>query len=393
MFRIYKYLLRPNKTQDSDLDYLLWQARRVYNTALEQRIMAYDDRKASIKSSEQWAYFRDLRNSEDETDKLGRLNARVLSNTLRRLDKAFQAFYRRMKIRKPDSEKPGYPHFKPRKLFNSIEFSYGNGCSLHQESSSFYVQNVGQIKVVLHRVIPKNGVVKMVVVQRKNDRWYANFMVEFEDSERKHSFPRRSVGIDVGIKSVVALSNKIVIDHPNWLKKSLAELRVLQRKAARQQKGSKRQTATYKKIAKLHEHVSNQRKDFYHKLSRDISKKYCIIGIEDLNLSFMNRNKNISRQSYDAGVGVFRQMLTYKAEEAGGKVIAVNPAYTSQKCSRCGHKEKKSLAVRVHKCSNCGLKLSRDVNAAKNIQKLAKAVWKGQPGVKVAIRHALPEKL
>lgn len=378
MNRIFKYLLRPTPEQVVALDFLLWQARRVYNMALEQRIAIYAEQKNTVVSNDQWPYFRDLRHAEPEG--LGKLNAYTMNLTLRRLDKTFQAFFRRVRAGKSAGEKFGFPRFKSHSRFKCMEYKYKNGCSLRkldEVQMALYVQNVGEIKIVYHRAIPAEANIKQVAIKRHNGRWYANLMLEFPDVVKKHPHPRRSIGIDVGLKSVVALSNKQVIEHPHWLKKSLAKMRVLQRKAARQQKGSKRQSATYKQIAKLHEHIANQRGDFYHKLSKELSAEYALIGIEDLNLAFMNRNKKTSRTSYDAGIGIFRQMLIYKAEEAGGRVIAVNPAYTTQKCSRCAYKAKKSLVVRVHKCPKCGLKLDRDVNAAKNILKFAKLKLSG----------------
>lgn len=383
MNRTYKYLLRPTNEQAVALDFLLWQARRVYNMALEQRIKIYAEQKNTINSTDQWAYFRDLRHSEP--DNLSKLNATAMNNVLRKLDISFQNFFRRVKKRKSsdNAERVGFPRFKSRNRFKSFQYIYGNGCKLRIDENQkrlFYIQNVGEIRMVFHRPIPTDAKIKQVTIKVKNGRWYANLMLELPDVIKKHSYPRRKIGIDVGIKSIVALSNKEVIPHPHWLKNSLAKLRILQRKAARQQKGSNRQSATYKQVAKLHEHIANQRNDFYHKLSKKLSSNFSLIGIEDLNLAFMNRNKRTSRISYDAGLGDFRQMLYYKAEEAGGRVIAVKPAYTTQTCSSCGYRAKKRLSVRVHKCPVCGVKLDRDVNAAKNILKLAKATPSGRDG-------------
>jgi putative transposase len=121
----------------------------------------------------------------------------------------------------------------------------------------------------------------------------------------------------------------------------------------------------------LHEKVSNQRVDYLHKVSRDLLNKYDLIAIEDLSLGFMNKNHNLALSSHDAGLGIFRQMLEYKAEEAGVQVSAVNSYNTSQVCSNCGNIVPKTLAVRVHTCPSCGLVINRDVNAARNILDLA----------------------
>ena len=134
-----------------------------------------------------------------------------------------------------------------------------------------------------------------------------------------------------------------------------------------------------KQVARLHERIANQRQDYWHKLTRELATSYSHIAVENLNLRFMNKNKYLSRSSHDAGLGIFMQLLTYKVEETGGQLVAVNPAYTSQMCSECGEIVEKDLSVRTHECPYCGLVLDRDVNAARNI--LQKAFY--TPGLGV----------
>jgi putative transposase len=196
-------------------------------------------------------------------------------------------------------------------------------------------------------------------------------MLELPQPEPKYTANRRQVGIDIGLKTLAALSTGELIDNPRWLRESLAKLRRLQRHAARQAKGSQRQRKTFREIAHLHEQIANQRADFLHKVSSQIIAAYDLVAIENLSLAFMNRNRHFSRSSHDAGFGEFRHMLEYKAESAGIPVIAVNPSNTTQMCSECGRMVPKDLSVRVHKCPGCGLILNRDVNAARNILNLA----------------------
>jgi len=370
MNRTYKYRLNPTKEQDATLDFLLWQGRKVWNEALAQRIAIYEEKRATLNQMNQWPYFRDLRHDNPET--LGKLSADSMNKILRRLDKAFQAFFRRVKQK---GGKPGFPRFKNRQMFTSLEFTYGNGVALCYDGSTprLYVMNVGEINMTYHRPIPECATPKMIIIYRHACKWYAVIQLELPDPTAKHPHPRRSVGIDIGLKSLVATSKGQIVEHHHLLQKNLARLRVLQRKAARQVKGSKRQKETYQQIAKLHEHIANQRGDFFHKLSHDLADEYALIGIENLPLAFMNRSKYLAASSYDAGIGAFRDMLIYKAEECGGRVIAVNPAYTTQTCSKCGHRERKKLSQRFHHCPKCGKKLDRDVNAARNILRLAKA--------------------
>jgi IS605 OrfB family transposase len=151
----------------------------------------------------------------------------------------------------------------------------------------------------------------------------------------------------------------------------LAKLRRLQRHAARQLKCSHGQRETYAQIAKLHERIANQRRDYWHKVARNLVRQHDLIALEEMPLAFMTRNQHLSLSAYDAGLNTWRQYLHYKAEEAGVKVVAVNPRNTSQACSGCGVIVAKDLSVRVHVCPECGLTLDRDVNAARNILNLA----------------------
>jgi len=377
MLRTYKYLLRPNKEQTKRLDILLWQSRLVYNTALEQRITTYQETGKGVGYGTQWMHFRDMRHGDPEM--LGQVNASSLQHTLRRLDKAFAAFIRRLKA----GEKPGFPRFKSRDRFHSIEYTYSDGCKLRQDEhgrQSFYVQNVGEIRMCYHRAVPVNANIKHAVIKRVNARWYACLMLELPDPEKRLAQSGNQVGVDVGLKSLAALSTGELIENPGWLRENLSKLRRLERHASRQVKHSHRQRITYAQIGRLHERVSNQRADYLHHVSNRLVAENELIAIENLSLRFMNRNKHLSLSSHDAGFGRFRQMLEYKAESAGIQVIAVNPSNTTQACSGCGAMVPKGLSVRVHVCPVCGLVLDRDVNAARNILTLALQTPLGRSG-------------
>ncbi len=368
MLRTYKYLLRPSPEQVKQLDYLLWQSRLVYNAALEQRITVYRETGKGVGYGAQWAHFRDMRRSNSET--LGQVNASSLQHLLRRLDKAFTAFFRRLKA----GEVPGFPRFKSRNRFNSLEYTYGDGCKLRQNEHgrrSFYVQNLGELRMCYHRAIPTDAKIKHGVVKRVGERWYVGLMIELPDPGQRLAQTGNQVGVDVGLKCLAALSNGEWIENPRWLRESLAKLRRLQRHAARQTQGGNRQRKTYRQIVRLHEQVANQRADYLHQVSTRLVAENDLIAIENLSLGFMNRNEYLSLSSHDAGFGLFRQMLEYKAESAGIQVIAVNPSNTTQACSGCGRIVPKGLPLRVHACPDCGLVLDRDVNAARNILTLA----------------------
>ncbi len=164
------------------------------------------------------------------------------------------------------------------------------------------------------------------------------------------------------------------MDNPHWLRASLAKLRVAQRRMARRKKFSSGWRKAARQVAKLQERVANQRSDFWHKTTGELAKTYSMIALEDLNLSFMTRNGNLSLSAHGAALGMFRQMLSYKVENTGSQLIAVNPRNTSQVCSGCGVIVAKSLNVRVHHCPDCGVVLDRDINAALNILALGLSV-------------------
>ena len=349
------------------MDYLLELSRRVYNAALEQRIDVYKETGAGITYAAEWIHFRDLRRGDP--DGLGLLNSSCMQQTLRRLDKAYRAFFRRVKT----GEKAGFPRFKGANRWKSIEFTHSDGCKLRFDGGDralLYIQNVGEIKIKFHRDIPENAKIKHVVVKRSLDKWYVFFQLELSEPEiAEHQGPQ--VGIDMGLLSLLALSDGTLIENPRWMRSSLAELRVVQRRMSRRKRGSHRRWKAKCQVAKLREHTANQRHDFWHKTTCNLTDSYSLIALEDLNLKFMTANHHLALSAHDAGLGEFQQLLAYKAEEAGTQIVTVNPAYTSQMCSGCGVIVKKDLSVRVHHCPDCGLTLDRDVNAACNILSLA----------------------
>lgn len=380
MIRTYKYRLYPTNAQTRLLDFLLWQGRNLYNAALEQRITVYKETGKGIRYPQQWAHFRDLRNANPDT--LGHLNATSVQQLLRRLDKAFTAFFRRLKA----GETPGYPRFKGRDRFNSLEYRYADGCKLRFDDCGralFYVQNAGEMKVKYHRLLPDDATIKHVILKRSNRKWYVCLQLEAPDLPvQKYNGP--AVGIDMGLHHLLALSDETTVENPRWLRASLAQLRVAQRRLARRKKGSHRRRKAAVQVARLHEHVSNQRRDFWHKTTRRLVDTYSLIALENLTLKFMTANHHLALSAHDAGLGEFQQLLAYKAESAGVQVATVNPAYTSQACSNCGVIVEKNLSVRVHHCPDCGLTLDRDVNAAVNILRLAvKPARTGRSGLNV----------
>ena len=342
------------------LDDLFFQMQTVYNDALNERRWLWRRSRQAISYYDQCSRMKDARHNLP--GEMGMLNATSIQQMLRRVDKAYKAFYKGV---------CGFPRFKGVKRFKSIEYRYGDGCKLNGDM--LYIQHVGQIKVRLHRNIPDGAKIKYIIIKRSLGKWHVFLILELPSIDRQ-PVNRPDVGIDVGLKSLLALSDGTLIDNPRWLRNSLKELRVAQRHISRRKKGGSNWRKSVYEAAKLHEKIANKRHDFWHKTTCKIVDAYGNIAIENLRLAFMIKNNHLSLSAHDAGLSMFRQMIEYKAEDAGTQVIAVNPAHTSQVCSGCGQIVRKSLNVRIHNCS-CGLSLDRDVNAARNILALGRSAW------------------
>jgi len=360
MKKAFKYRLFTNKSQESKLESLFNSARFLYNCALEQRILCWKQWHKSINYYDQANTLKEIRGFDED---IAKLNFSASQDILRRLDKAFQAFFRRLK----QGDTPGFPRFKSADRFDSITFpAYGDGIRL--KNGKLYIQNVGSVRIKLHRDI--EGTIKTITIKRQNGRFYTAFSC---DDAPTVVLPvsDKEIGIDVGIKNFAATSDGEIIDNPKYLKQSENKLASLQ-----QQHSKKRSKRTKKILARLHEKVTNQRKDFQHKLSRKIVNQNGFIYVEKLkpNCMVQGNFKVLNKYINDAAWTQFFNYLCYKAEGAGRTFIEVNPWGTTQMCSCCNNIVPKDLSVRVHECPYCGLVLDRDINAAKNILALGQSV-------------------
>lgn len=358
MRRSYKYRLKPNTNQLRELSTMLETHRRLYNECLEWRRFAWDVYRVGFTFNEQRDWFiRTWRNHPHYS----RLNSNGAHETIARLDKAFQAFFRRVKA----GQKPGYPRFKGKDHFNSIPFStYPNGLKL--AGDRIKVQHIGSIKVVLHRPIPADAKIKTATLKREGDRWFVVFSLEQPDPVVVPS-TNLPIGIDVGIKAFLATSDGELVENPKHLAASLPALRRAGRAVSRKKKGGANRRKAVKQLRKVHNRTRDLRKDHHHKVANDLIRRYGSIGVERLNIRGMLRNPRLARSIADAGWGSFIGTLRYKAEGAGVAVVEVDPRGTSQECSECGATVAKGLSVRTHDCPSCGLSLDRDVNAARNV--------------------------
>ncbi len=357
MRKTFRYRLYPTKTQTAALTAQLREACNLYNAALQERIEHWRLAGKSINYFHQANQLKEIR-AEGYNELT---NFSCCQDVLRRLDKAFKAFFRRVKA----GETPGFPRFKPHQRFDSITFpSYGDGSRL-LDSGKLRVQGIGEIKVKLHR--PIAGTIKTVTLKREAGKFYACFSVECEAIPLPLS--SEAIGIDVGLTSFAVLADGTEIENPCHYRKAQAKLRIAQRRVARRKKGGKgrKKAVTILRGASLH--VSNQRNDFQNKISTAIIAQYGLIAIEALNIKGLASGM-LAKSVHDAAWGGFFQKLAYKAESAGRVLVEVDPRGTSQRCSGCGVEVRKTLKDRWHDCPACGLSVPRDYNSAMEVLRL-----------------------
>jgi putative transposase len=365
--KAFQYRLYPTAQQEQALAEMLETHRHLYNRALAERKTAWDERQESVSYGQPSTHLKDERTTNPY---LARTNFSSCQATLRRLDRAFQAFFRRLK----GGEAPGYPRFKGANRFDTVEFpAYGDGCKL--EGALAYFQHVGHVKIKLHR--PVEGNIKTISFKREADGWHVVFSCELPDAEIAPS-PLPATGIDLGLKVFLVTADGREIAPPRYYRKAQAALRRSQRAVARKQKGSKRRKKAIQNLAKQHLHVANQRRNFHHQVARQLVSDYGMIAHEALNIQGIARSR-LAKSTHDVGWGYFLGILHSKAEGAGVQVMAVAPNDTTQQCSACGEapetpEQRKTLSDRVHRCSACGYTADRDLNAAQNILRLGRSL-------------------
>jgi putative transposase len=375
MNRSYEYRLYPTRTQRGRLHELLRACRTLYNAALQERREAWKRRGLSIDLVSQCAQLKTIRAAGDP---LAQFSHTTAIQVLRRVDNAFRAFFRRVKTR---NGKAGYPRFKGKHAFTSVACIFGDGVGLRKDR--LHLTGIaGGIKIKWHRPLPAEARIKMATVKHDaRGRWAVCFQIEMPDTQAPiHAGP--AIGLDVGLHALLATSDGDLIDNPRWYRAAQAKLAKAQRVLARRTLRSTRWRKQRRIVAHQQEHTATQRKDFLHQVSTTLTRQFALIAVEDLRIQNLVHG-TLAKSIHDAGWGMLRVMLTYKAVSAGGQVIAVAPQGTSQQCSRCGATVRKDLAVRQHQCPACGLTLDRDVNAARNIlaRALASCAARTEPSV------------
>src|SRR3989442_1548167 len=299
---------------------------------------------------------------KQERPSLNTVHSQILQNVAVRVDLAFKAFFRRVR---EHALEPGFPRFKGKDRYDSFTFPQ-SGFSLTLDER-VTLSKIGSVKMVYHRKI--KGKIKTCTIRRSSTgKWYVCFSCECEP-ERLDPVATQ-VGIDVGLKTFACLSNGEEIRNPRFFRKEEKALAKVQRKHAQLAKGTPERRKHRQVVARVHERMKFRRDNFTHQESRQIVDHFGVICVEDLHVNRMTHNHCLAKSIHDASWTGFFDRLSSKAEEAGRTFVKVNPASTSQDCSRCHHRQKMPLSERVYHCPCCLLEIDRDLNAALNIKAL-----------------------
>ena len=361
--KTFKYKLLPTEGQEQKMAFVLRRCRELYNAALQERRDAWQKCHTSISCAHQST---ELPAIKDVRPEYQDIHSQVLQDVLTRLDRAFQAFFRRVQA----GEQPGYPRFQGANRYTSFTYKqFGNGAML--DNGCLVLSKIGCIRVRWSR--PLEGTVKTVTITKEADGWYCCFSC-VDVPVQLIPLTGQETGIDVGLKVFLVTAEGDIIENPRHYRKAEKALQKAQRRVSRRKKGSKRRRKAVALLARKHQKVKRQRRDFHHKTSLQLLRHYDVIYLEDLQVANLVQNAHLAKSISDAGWAQFRTILEGKAAYAGRRVVAVPPAYTSQDCSGCGERVEKSLSIRTHICPSCGLILDRDENAARNIQRAGQAL-------------------
>jgi putative transposase len=337
--KTFKYKLQPTAAQELELERVVLWCRRLSTTVLEQRIIAWQRHHVSISRYQQEAELKAIR---AELPEYAAIHSHVRQEVLARLDKTYQAFFRRV-LR---GEKAGFPRFKGRDRFHSFTYKeFGNGARL--DNGFLILSKIGRLAVRWSRAL--EGTPKTVTVSREADGWYVAISCA-EVLARPLPLTGQQTGIDLGLESFATLADGSQVANPCIFRVAEMNLRRAQRRVSRRVKGSRRRRTAVVLLARAHQRVRRARTDFHHKTALALIRQYDMISHEDLQTANLPRYHHLAKRTSDAGWSAFLGILSCKAAEAGKTVVAVPPAFTSQACSGsgCGVLVHKGLSVRWH---------------------------------------------
>jgi putative transposase len=383
--RTYQYRLHPTVRQSQMLSRQLDLQRELYNAALEERIGAWKWEKRRVTLYDQQKTLTSLKEVRPEVVACGVILCR---GTLTRLDRALNAYFRRVRRGEP----PGFPRFRSARRWNSLQWEDISGWKI-TDVHRLRLLGIGEIKMNYHR--PHEGTPKAITVKREGKKWWVNFRCVDVPAKplRKTG---RAIGVDLGVVNIVGLSEGKPIKSERFELRAKAQLAEAQRTLARKQRESNRRRRQVEVIARCHRKIARQRRNAAHELSRRLVNNYDFIALEKLAIKKMTRapkpqpdpdvpgaflpngaacKGGLNRSIHDAGWGILVDMILYKAESAGREVVCVTPRHTSQRCAECGHSEKSNrVSQKAFRCQRCGHRDHADRNAARNILRAGRAL-------------------
>ncbi len=392
-----RFRLYPSHKQEARMLRALEACRHLWNHALSHRRDRWQNERTSTSYNHQQWVLTAERHADPE---LGSLYSQVPQDILHRLDRAFKAFF---------EHRARYPRFKKYRESGSFTYPqcYNGSVKSDPHRKRLFLSKVGNVKAVLHRPLPRDARLKTCTVIREPcGEWYASLVYEeivplqgvspllLKITTALHPSSNDSlppVGVDLGLKSLITMSDGTRVEHPKYLRKAEKRLKHLQRLFSRKEKGSKNWFKARQRVASQHARVRRRRADFNHKLSACLVKGHGLVAFEDLRVRNLVRNHALAKSIQDAGWSQLVRFAEYKASKAGRLVVRVEPAYSTQECLYCETLNKVSLEAREFVCRGCGRALDRDVNAARIVLKRAIArVGQDMPELKPVEAGPIP---
>ena len=362
LLRTFQFRLFPNAVQRTALEFILRDNCETYNAALQERRDAWKLERKSITYRMQQDELTELRKDERFTV----IACDIQRDALRRIDRAFQSFFRRVKA----GQAPGFPRFRSPQRYDSFGFSLPV-----VSENRLRIPNVGRVRLRGGREVA--GRAKFCTVKRDGKRWQASVVTDIGLAPEKRAVGS-AIGIDVGLATLAALSDGTKIENPRWAQRYEDRIAATGRILARKQKRSRNRLRARQALRRAHQRAANARTNYLHHISKWLVSRYDLIAYEDLKIRNMARSK-LAKGILDAAWGQLIYQLKYKAESAGAWAVPVRPHGTTVRCSCCGADVPKTLKERTHNCPQCGLSLGRDHNAARNILALGMSAAGASP--------------
>ena len=359
MIRTYRCRAKLSGSGHEALSRVFGMCAELYNACLEERIDCY---RKTGRSPTLYDQYKALTEVRADLPEYGALSVQVLRGAVHRIDKAYQSFFRRVR----EKEKAGFPRYKSARRWRTIEINDQCRQMLKRRGDrlSLKIKGLPRIELKTNRELPPNAMLKAIRITRKPLRTEVALSCRLPDAQPPETEYANPVGIDAGITNRLALSNGETVRRREIDRKRIIRL---QRSVSRKQKGSNNRTKAAERLAKAWQRVTDEERDYLHRLSAEMVGMYDFIAVEKLRIRNMVRNRHLARSIAEQSWGKFTALLDEKAESAGVRLVYVNPGGTSQECASCGEKVRKGLAVRVHRCTGCGYEADRDINAAINI--------------------------